>query len=170
MLRLTGCILIFISCSSLGFIKASSYKARTGELENTLELIRLLNMEIVYKRDSLAKTFGKVSAMKNCWFSKVLRDCSIFMNSQNTLEYSWQTALENNMKSCPLNENDISILKDMAIGLGKSDINGQKNLMEPAVIRMETSLAEAKEQERKQSRMYKGLGVAAGVVIAIMLI
>ena len=170
MFRLMGCILIFISCSCLGFIKASSYKARTIELENTLELIRLLNMEIVYKKESLAKTFKKVSEMKSCWFSQVLRSCSLSMQKQNTLKDSWQKALEDNMKNCPLKENDIKILQDISIGLGKSDIRGQKNIMEPAVIRMETSLTEARQQEKKESRMYRGLGVAAGVVIAVMLI
>lgn len=170
MFRLFGCILIFVGCSSLGFIKASSYRSRTVELENTLELIRLLDMEIVYKRDSLAKVFERVSYMKVCWFSEVLKVCSDVMKQQKTLEESWQLSLEQNTKNCPLNKNDIEILKDISIGLGKSDISGHKNLIEPAVIRMQTSLAGAREQEKKQSKMYRGLGIAAGAVIAVILI
>lgn len=170
MLRLLGCILIFISCSSMGFIKALSYKARTTELENTLELIRLLNMEIIYKKDSLAKVFERVSCMKSCWFACVLKECSIHMKHQKTLEFSWQQALIKNAENCPLKTSDIKILEDISAGLGKSDVSGQKKFMEPAVIRMETSLTEAREQEKKQSKMYRGLGVAAGTVIAVILI
>lgn len=170
MFRLLSCVLIFISCSSLGFLKASSYKARTKELENILELVRLLNMEIVYKRDSLAKTFENVSHIKVCWFSEVLKSCSDMMKQQNTMEYSWKYALEENIKDCPLNGSDIGILRDMSMGLGKSDIKGQKNLMKPAVIRIETNLKDAKDQELKQSKMYRSLGIAAGTVISVILI
>ncbi len=42
MLKIAGCILIFAGCTSLGFIKSSGYAARRRELENALELIRLL--------------------------------------------------------------------------------------------------------------------------------
>lgn len=169
MFRIMGCVLIFISCSSLGFLKASSYKARTLELESILEMIKLLDMEITYRRDSLAKAFEKVSYMKGCWFSEVLKACSAMMGT-NTMEQSWQLALEENMDKCPLKEKDIEVLRDFSMGLGKSDIKGQKNYLEPAMLRIEASLAEARAQEQSQSRMYRGLGIAAGVVIAVILI
>ena len=74
------------------------------------------------------------------------------------------------MEKCPLKEQDIEVLRDLAMGLGKSDIKGQQSFMRPAMIRLENLLKEARVQEQKQSRMYKGLGVAAGIVIAVILI
>ena len=79
MLKIAGCILIFAGCTSLGFIKSSGYAARRRELENALELIRLLAVEITYRQDHLAKTFMKVSELKRCWFSDVLHSCSLCM-------------------------------------------------------------------------------------------
>ena len=66
MLKVIGCVLIFISCTSLGFLKASSYRARIAELESVAELLKLLDMEITYRRDSLVRAFGKVSDAKPC--------------------------------------------------------------------------------------------------------
>ena len=170
MLKIAGCILIFAGCTSLGFIKSSGYAARRRELENALELIRLLAVEITYRQDHLAKTFMKVSKLKRCWFSDVLRSCSLCMKEQRPLADSWEAALSENAKNCPLHERDTAVLRDIAAGLGRSDAKGQQDIIKPAVIRLETCLADAGEQEKKQGRMYRGLGMAAGAVIAVMLI
>lgn len=170
MFRFAGCFLIFLSCTALGMLKASSYRMHTAELQNTLELIRLLDMEITYKRDSLAKTFEKVSEMKQCWFSHVLKSCSVMLRKQNTLESSWQYALDEHAAVCPLYKKEIEILRDFSIGLGKSDIKGQRNLIEPAILRLEECITEAKRQEQKQGKMYRGLGIAGGIAIAVIII
>ena len=170
MLKFAGCILIFMSCAALGFMKASSYRDRRIELEDTLELIRMLDMEISYRRDPLAKTFGNVAAMKNCWFSHILRECAGAMKKQEPLEAAWRRAIDENISACPLDQGDIAILKDIPTGLGKSDVQGQRNVIEPAVMRIQSHLTEAVEQEKKQGRMYRGIGIASGVVIAVMLL
>lgn len=170
MFRIAGCILIFAGCTSLGFIKASGYAARRRELENALELIRLLAVEITYRQDHLAKTFIKVSQLKKCWFSDVLSSCSLYMKEQKPLADSWEAALRKNAKNCPLHERDTEVLRDIAAGLGRSDAKSQQDIIKPAVIRLEAGLADAAEQEKKQGRMYRGLGMAAGTVIAVMLI
>lgn len=170
MLRIIVCILIVTSCTGMGFVKASSFSRRSTELENTLELIRLMDMEITYKRDSLAKTFQKLAEMKECWFSRVLQRCSSLLEMQNTLEDSWLQALRENMENCPLNKSDLQLLSDFSLGLGKSDVRGQRGIIEPAVIRLEALAAEARVYEHKQGRMYRGLGIAGGIAIAVIII
>lgn len=154
----------------MGFIKSFSYKSRRVELENTLELIRLLNLEISYRKDSLKKTFQRVAAQKQCWFSKVLEDCSEYLSFQEPLKTAWQNSLNKNMDSCPLLPKDIEILKDVSMGLGRSDTQGQKKIIEPAVLRLEAGIKEAARAEMKMGKMYRSLGVAAGVAIAVILI
>lgn len=170
MLKLAGCMLIFAGCTLLGFIKAASYKERRRELEEILELIRLLELEISYRKDSLYKAFYKTGSLKDCWFSHVLTCCSNNLQQQNSMYCSWETAIADNIKNCPLQRKDIDILNDISLGLGKSDTAGQKKLIEPAIIRLEAALAESKEQEIKQGKMYKALGTSAGIAIAVILI
>ncbi|MDO4544815.1 MAG: stage III sporulation protein AB, partial [Bacillota bacterium] len=164
MLKITGCILLFISCSALGFLKASSYKARRRELESALELVRLLNLEISYRKDPLQKTFQKVAALKECWFSDVLRECAFHLMKQEPLQRSWKGALNAGERPCPLLPGDVAVLEDLSLGLGKSDTRGQKEIFEPAMLRLAECLQQAQDQERKQGKMYRSLGVSAGVV------
>lgn len=170
MIKLTGCVLIFISSCLLGSMKAATYKSRTRELENILELIKLLELEISYRKEPLEKTFRKVASQKSCWFSTVLAGSAEALNRLQRLHEAWQEALENAWGKSPLDSRDMEILRDMALGLGRSDAEGQSRILEPAALRLKTRLDQAREQEAKQGRMYRGLGISAGVVIVIMII
>lgn len=170
MIKLTGCVLLFVSCSALGFLKSSSFKARSRELENILELIRLLRVEISYKKEPLARTFRNVSLSKPCWFSDMLLACSEALDRHSALQNAWKTALDQQGAESPLETQDLEILRDMALGLGKSDIEGQNRILEPVELRIADRLQKAKQQEERQGRMYKGLGISAGIIIVILII
>lgn len=170
MFKLAGCVLILASCCSLGFLKASSYQMRSKELADILEIIKLLDMEITYKKDTLAKSFEKISQLKTCWFSQVLQRCSAMLEKQHSLQDAWQNAMQENEKESPLVKQDMEILSDLALGLGRSDSQGQSRLFEPALLRLDLQLQQARDEQRRQGRMYKGLGTAVGVVIVIMII
>lgn len=170
MLKLTGCVLIFMSCCFMGFIKASSYKNRSSELESIVEVVRLMELEISYKKEPLAKTFQKAASMKPCWFSEVLQSSSEALQQQRSLHEAWKEAITIHQEKSPLLQQDMEILKDLALSLGKSDTAGQSKVLEPAMLRLQQQLKSAREQEMKQGRMYRGLGISAGIVIVIMII
>ena len=170
MLKLAGCVLILASCCSLGFLKASSYQMRSKELADILEIIKLLDMEITYRKDTLAKSFEKISSLKTCWFSKVLQRCSVMLAEQYSLQDAWQNAMQENEKESPLVKQDIEILGDLALGLGRSDSQGQSRLFEPALLRLDLQMQQARDEQKRQGRMYQGLGTAVGVVIVLLIL
>lgn len=71
---------------------------------------------------------------------------------------------------CPLEKEDVDILRDMVSGLGRSDSRSQSRIFTPAALRLEANLKKAAEREEKLGRMYKALGTAAGIVIVILII
>ena len=170
MLKVAGCLMIFSGCTAAGFFKSLTYKQRTAELSNIFELLKLMYIEILYKRDPLIKTFRNVAELKNSWFSEVLKLCSCWLEKQCPLHEAWQKAVEDKMEECVLHEKDLTVLNDMILGLGKSDIAGQERILESTLLRIEECYKNAQEQERVQGRMCCGMGAAAGAVIAILLI
>ena len=170
MLRLAGCAVIFICCTSLGMIKASVYGQRRREIENTLELIRLLELEISYRKETLSKAFEKTASMKDCWMSNVLSSCADGLRMERPLSDSWKDAIDMNIQKCPLTKAETDILMDISMGLGRSDVQGQAKIFAPALIRLEKCLEDASVQERKQGRMYRGMGVAVGIAVAVVMI
>ena len=102
MVKVIAGILLFFGCTALGFSKASGYKNRRVELEDTLELIRLLHLDISYRKDALAKTFQRAALQKSCWFADVLQECAEGLTAQKTLGKTWQDALYKEKEGCPL--------------------------------------------------------------------
>lgn len=170
MVKIIAGILLFFGCTALGFSKASGYKNRRVELEDTLELIRLLHLDISYRKDALAKTFQRAALQKSCWFADVLQECAEGLTAQKTLGKTWQDALYKEKEGCPLLSEDVEILTDLFLGLGRSDTRGQQQILEPVLYRLEQQICKAQELEYKMGKMYRSLGLAAGVVAAILVL
>lgn len=118
----------------------------------------------------MAKAFERTSRLKDCWISEVFNSCAEELRAQKPLNESWYAAMQTHINRCPLGRNETDIIRDISMGLGKSDINGQSKIFTPAIIRLEKCLKDAAEQEHKQGKMYIGLGIAAGIAAAIILI
>ena len=170
MLRIMGCLLIIAGCTAAGFFKSLSYKERTAELQDIIEMLKLMHIEIVYKKEPLGKTFKHAAVMKRCWFAEVMQRCSRRLEEQRPLYEAWREALREKKRECPLHEKDIAVLNDLVLGLGRSDAEGQQKILDAAALRFRGCLEDAGEQELRQGRMYCGMGAAAGVVIAVILI
>ncbi|MDO4485797.1 MAG: stage III sporulation protein AB [Bacillota bacterium] len=170
MFKILGCILIFAGCTFAGAAKASSYKYRRRELENIIELLRFMQMDISYRKDSLYKTFKKTAALKDCWFAELLRICCSELADNATIETAWSIAVNDSMAACPLHKEDIDILHDISLGIGKSDSQGQQNVLEPIQLRLASALDEALMMEKKQGRMFRSLGASAGIIIVILVL
>ena len=163
-------MLLIACCCMLGYIKAFSYKARCIELEKIIEMMKLLEMEITYRKDPLSKSFKKLSSTRQCWFSEVLNCCSSELEKHNSLADSWKTSIDTYRGKSPIKKKDIDILDDFVIGLGKTDSEGQRKLFEPASIRLNSCLKEAVMNEQRLGKMYIALGTAAGTIAVILLI
>ena len=168
-MKIIGCIFIFLGCTLMGYMKANSYKKRVVELENIIELIKLLEIEIIYRKENLKKAFIKVSNAKECWFSNVLKDCGQQLSLERPFENSWKNSIKTTA-DCPLVENDLTILNDLASTIGRTDALGQIKAIEPTKLRLNHNLESAKANYIRQGKMYKGLGLACGATFVILLI
>jgi len=170
MIKLGLCITIVASCCLLGYLKAASFRGRCIELQNINELIKLMDLDITYKKDTLSKSFERVSEIRQCWFSNVLKSCNTKLKCHYSLSDSWENSVVQYRAKCPLKDKDIEILNDFILGLGRTDTEGQKKIFDPTYIRLEANLDDARLQEQKLGKMYISLGTAAGVIGVILLI
>ena len=170
MLKIMSCMLL-ISCSCmLGIMKSSNLKTRCVELENSIETLRMLDIDITYKKEPLAKSFEKISSVKSCYLTEMMRHCSNSLKNQRSLEESWHMAKNRNDLNNSLSDNDMTILDDLFVSLGKSDSEGQHRLFDAAILRLRSNLNEAKNIESKKGKMYISISTAAGIVTSILLL
>lgn len=169
MIRLAACLCIVFGGALAGETKAQDYRKRRRELESALELIRLLELELTYRKDSLYKIFAAAAQQKPCIFATLLECSSEKLRHQCTLQEAWNRSLRET-ETTSFTDEDLQILQDFILGLGRSDTSGQKKLLEPVKVRLMRQLEDAREAESQKGRMYRGLGLSAGILTAIIIV
>ena len=170
MIKVICCLVLISGCYILGCIKAGGYKQRCRELEEIIEIIKLMELDITYRRDPLAISFNKISKLKYCWFSSVLKQCSIKLQNQVPLNDAWYGSISEIRSKSQLNDADINIINDMMLSLGRTDSDGQRKVFAPTVERLSSNLYSAKQRSDHEGKMFKALGAAAGIMLSIILI
>lgn len=63
---------------------------------------------------------------------------------------------------------DIEILKSFGYGLGNSDVYNQEKNFDLAIELLKRQLSNAEEESKKNEKLYKNIGVLAGLAINIL--
>ena len=83
-------------------------------------------------------------------------------------EAAWKGAIADFPKRWCLNAGDMALLRDFGAGLGKTDLEGQAAHIEWYMSACEKRRQEADGDVRQKARLYKTLGMFAGVSAAIL--
>ena len=86
------------------------------------------------------------------------------------LKKSWDNAINSNRKNLSLNNEDVNIIKSLGTMLGKTDVEGQLNEINLSMSFLDTQIAIAEEECKKNEKMYRTLGTIFGLAIIIILI
>ncbi len=164
------CLIIIFACGGLGLLKAQTYGQRLNELNDLKDMINMLQTEMSYRKDPLPAVFARIAAYKDSRAMDLLRECSRAMKESLDLKECWETAVCSAYKGSCLKEEDLIIMKDLGMQLGKSDIQGQAAMFSLTGAKLETQIEKAAKEKDTKGRMYRGLGFSIGIVIAVILI
>ena len=166
MLEIKFLIIIFIIVISsyIGFLKGNVYVEREKEIKNILNSLDYLRNKIEYTNLFLKDIFNCISndvyKGKDNMFKKSL-------NSNLSLRNSFKEEIKNNTK---INDEDKSILLNIAMDLGTMDKKLQISKIDICTNFLNKNLKDAEELKNKNTKMFKVLGVVSGLVISIILI
>ena len=99
--------------------------------------------------------------------------CKIFKNAVEEMESksagdAWNSSLDTTVTN--MKEDDIGIIKNLGRLLGKTDIEGQLNEIKLVNNFLDTQIRTAEDEKNKNEKMYRTLGIVAGMTITILLI
>ena len=81
----------------------------------------------------------------------------------------WESALKEE-KALKLGEDERAVLLEMGMSLGRYGAQEQDAAISRCIKRLENCLYTAELKERNGERLYKGLGLAFGVAVVIVLL
>ncbi|MBC8588443.1 stage III sporulation protein AB [Paratissierella segnis] len=164
-------ILIFITSTSLGFLYGKKYSKRVENLIALQQGIRILQSEIIIFSNPLPEALKNTSNKVNKQIAKIfliIRD-SLLKNHSGDIYYSFLVS-EIYLKDLFFRKEDIDLFLSLGKMIGKTNRLDQEKQFNYLLVELETLITEAKEDRKKNEKMYRSLGLLLGLGIIIILI
>lgn len=160
-------ILILGICTTIGMTISQKYKKRELELKEIKTALNMFKSKIKYTYDPIPDTFMEISENFSCNISNIFKAASIKMKEESAGE-AWNNAI--NTTYTNMNNEDKNVLKSLSKMLGKTDLEGQLKEIELTDNFLNYQIEKAEIERQKNEKLYKTLGVVAGIGFVIILI
>ncbi len=158
---------IFLSSSLLGILFSKKYVNRVNELREFKNALNMFKTKIRYTYEPIPEIFTEISESINSNIGTVFKQAAEKMNIYAAGE-AWDLSLK--IDDLNIDEEDRMVLRNLSKLLGKTDLEGQLNQIEMTSDFLDKQIRKAENQKDKSERMYRTLGMIAGMGIVIILI
>lgn len=158
---------VFSITTFLGLAMANRYKERVKDLKSILSILNIIETKIKYTYEPLPQIFEDISKQFKASIGNIFKMAKDKMKQVSAGD-AWEYAIENS--SSNMSEEDLSILKNLNKMIGKTDAEGQLSELELMKSFIETQIGKAEEEQKKNEKLYKNLGMTVGLALVIILI
>jgi len=171
-MKIIGMILVFISSVGIGFSLGYMYKRRITELVEWKKSMINLKNEINFSLTPLPEAFETVGKRFDNYIGKFLLSLSNILseNSGMSMTKLKDEELKELLKDTCLNEKDINNIIEFVKTLGLNDKESQLSTINLHIETIQEEIKNAKKDEEKNSKLFRTLGVLAGIFIIVIFI
>ena len=171
-IKFIGGILIFFSTTLLGFYYGGKYSHRLRNLIYMEQCIKILETEIVYGAillpDALTSVYNKGNKCVSFIFESI-KDC--LLNNKKAEVYDSFIHVEPLLRDkLYFKEEDIEMFLSLGRIVGSSNRQDQEKNFKLILNRISVLEREAELERDKNEKMFKNLGILAGLAIIILLV
>ncbi len=176
MIKIIAIVLIIFACGAAGFVMSSRLEKRVKLLTDIVTALTQMEMIVSYGNLPLTMALKQASQSIGGPFSEFLRDVAGLADDPGggSIRDIWQEQLEKMIKTdatfeCLLPV-DIDIVRQFASTLGQTDLKNQIKNFTLTKARLEANLLQAADICSKRAKVYKSVGILAGICLAVVLI
>lgn len=171
-IKISGCILIFIACLLYGHSFKLYTKRRLASLENLLCCMQVLEKEVRYSMSDIICCAQKMLKVAN-------RDNTVILesflkraedNEGQALSDIWQENILSNSGALCFDKADLDLLIRFGMVLGSADVQTQLKNIEMLSDGITGSIDLIKSKTGKNDEIFAKMGIYAGVLLVIFLI
>lgn len=154
----------------IGTYKARKLKEREYVLRDTITFLKLVENEIKYMMNILPNAYEIARQKLNTELKIKIGNIVIDMLEMRNIELV-ENSIEKNIAeiSC-LEDYDKNVIISTLKNLGRSDVEGQINIIENGITTLENQVTEANEVKLTNSKLYRTIGIIAGLMLVIIFI
>lgn len=171
MLKILGIILIFVSASAIGFQMSYNMKKRIRLIREIKYVLEEIINEAIFGRDILYNILTNVSEKTDGICKKWLFCiCDDFrMNEGTDFKRAWFTSMQY-LKTYGLKNEDIDIISNFGERIVNLNEDRLSSISMEYIKRVDEHIDELNAEYAVKSRLYKSMGVLAGLSIIIIVI
>ena len=170
--KITGSIIVILSCSFLGFILSRDCSKRPQHLRELQGLLQMFENQISYLSDIITEAFERIGRVSDSEIGVFFRRTVELLRDGKALNASeaWEESVEQCIRMTALNREDGEILSSFGKLLGKTDIEGQIKNIRLTLGQLVLQERKAEESRKKNENMYRSLGTLGGIAVVIVLL
>lgn len=171
MLKLLGCIMIFLGCLGLGFWYRGQFGGRIRALRMLGGILELLASQVRYGRATLPECCRHVAAQLDMPFNRAFRCVAEKMQENTGASFAtvFREHMEKPLKELPLTLEDRETFLQFASETGYLDGQMQLRALEQSKELMSGTVERLERENADKSRVAVGLGVMGGFLLILVL-
>lgn len=172
LIRVLGIVVVLFASCGLGFRISYELIYRIEDLQQIKRVIVMLRGEIKYANAPLTEALSSIAFRVPVPWKDFLTEMTETMAScdGNTFASIFQTMQKKHLDGTSLLPNDINRLTEFGANLGYLDKEMQIGSIDLYLEDLEEQIKEAGEKVEKNSRLYRILGMAVGVLILLIIL
>ena len=170
-LKLLGSLIVISSTTIMGFVYSRVYGQRVRQLRDMQYALNMLESEIVYNSTPLTSALCTVAG-KCSSVGKLFNTIADILKSKKceTISDAFNMAIDINKNELYFEDEETALINSFLQSIGSSDLENQKKNFNITVKKLESFEKTAEESKSKNEKLYKYLGLSAGVLIVIILV
>lgn len=169
-MRLVAGLLLLVACSLFGNSKAAGLKARLDTLRALRQDIGQIGMQMEYSGRTLEEILLSTKNLRLYSFWQAFAQ----QLSQNGPLAAWENALAEmrgaDIGFAALRKEELCILEGFIATLGVSDLQSQRKGFELVDASLGQTVEDLAADYAKKGKLFRSLGVIAGIALAIMIV
>ncbi len=172
MTMLIADIIVILGCGYIGMSFASRMNDRISQLEEFEKIFSLLAFNIEYMAIPINEAIVKVRSSASGVIRNILEQTLEFLAIYNDIPFSdaWRRAVKMSERDLFLTKEEIKILLDFSLDVGKGDCEHTVNSVKLTIAKIKHAKETAIAEKNKNSKLYKGTGFLLGIFIVLILL
>ena len=159
---------VFTIFLALGNLYSKKFINRVVELEKMNNMLNIFKAKIKFSCSTINEIFNQIYEDNNDNVGIIFKKASSYMEDEDS-KTAWEKAVNEATFTTNYKNEDIAAIKSLGKMLGNTDVEGQVSQIDLTQNMLQEQIAQAQEERKKNSKLYKTLGLATGLTIAIIL-
>lgn len=171
-MRILGMMMIFISCSGVGIMYSFIYKKRLEQLNEWKKGIVLLKNEINFSLTPLPEAFEIIASRLDGTMHNFFNEVGQLLKTTTyrAIEKVDDHLIEKSLYDTCLNQKDRHMIIHFIKNLGLLDKDSQINNLMLHIEQIEQEIETSKNDEAKNNKLFKTLGILSGIFVIVIFI